>query len=201
MSKQLFDSSKAHVKKMIFGLWFLHAQIQERRKFIHQGWNIRYEFNDSDLDTALILLPLLHEEQEDIPWDALLFVTDQITNGGRVIDDWDQRWLIILLKNLLNPSILEDGYKLFDSCVYYAPSEGNMKTYTDYIDALLLNDEPETFRMHPNTNINFQLKESERIVTTNLNIQPRQSSASGGKTPDKLIIQKWLEINLSFNCC
>ena len=121
-------------------------------------------------------------------------MTGQITYGGRVTDDWDRWWLITLLKNLQNPNILEDGYKLSNSCVYYTPSKGNIKTYTDYIDALLLNDEPEAFRMFQNTNINFQLQESDRIVTTILNIQPRQSSASGGKTPDELIIEKWLEI-------
>lgn len=99
-----------------------------------------------------------------------------------------------MLKNLLNPSILEDDYKFSDSGIYYAPKEGSMKMYTDYIDALPLNDEPEAFGMHPNTNINFQLQESDRIVTTILSIQPRQSSASGGKTPDELIIEKCLEI-------
>jgi len=89
--EQQFEESKSHAKKMIFGLCFFHAQIQERRKFGPIGWNIRYEFNDSDLDTALTLLSLLLEEQEDIPWDALLFVTGQITYGGRVTDDWDIR--------------------------------------------------------------------------------------------------------------
>jgi dynein heavy chain, axonemal len=88
--KQL-EESKSHVKKMIFGLCFFHAQIQERRKFGPLGWNIRYEFNDSDLDTSLTILPLLLEDQEEIPWEALTFVIGHITYGGRVTDDWDRR--------------------------------------------------------------------------------------------------------------
>ena len=85
---------------MIFGLWFFHAQIQERRKFGPLGWNIRYEFNDSDIDTALTLLLLLLEEQEDIPWDALLFVIGQITYGGRVTDDWDWRLGLTMINDI-----------------------------------------------------------------------------------------------------
>ena len=193
MSEQQFDESKAYVKKIIFGLWFFYAQIQERHKFGPLRWNIRYEFNDSDLDTALTLLPLLLKSKN--LFLGMPFICDR--------SNYIRRKSHRRLGSKMTNHIIKESYKIkhpwrriqfSDSGMYYVPLKRNIKTYTDYIDALQLNDEPEAFGMHPNININLQLQESDRIVTTILNIQPRQSSASGGKTPDELIIEKWLEI-------
>lgn len=122
---QLNDCKKAEAwKKLIFGLSFFHAIIQERRKFGPLGWNIRYDFNDSDLETSTTMLKIFLDEQEEIPWDAMLYVTGHINYGGRVTDDWDRRCLLTLLKKYSNPEILEEGYKFSESGIYFAPLNG-----------------------------------------------------------------------------
>lgn len=80
---------------------YFHAIIQERKKFGPLGWNIKYEFNDSDLETSKTVVKMLLSEGETIPWDAMLFVTGNINYGGRVTDEWDRRCLMTILKKFI----------------------------------------------------------------------------------------------------
>ena len=119
------------------------------------GWNIRYEFNDSDLETSFTMLKLFLDSQDEIPWDALLFVTGHINYGGRVTDDLDRRCLLTILEKYCHVDCLKEGYKFSGSGIYFAPSDGLIASYRDYIDSLPMNDNPEIFGLHDNANINF----------------------------------------------
>lgn len=63
-SNDFLDSCKKaqQWRKLVFGLSFFHASIQERRKYGPLGWNILYEFNDSDLETSLTMLKMFLED-------------------------------------------------------------------------------------------------------------------------------------------
>lgn len=50
---------------------------------------------------------MLLSEQENIPWDAMQFVTGHINYGGRVTDDWDRRCLITILKKFYVADVLD----------------------------------------------------------------------------------------------
>lgn len=139
----------------MFSFSFFHAVIQERRKFGPLGWNIRYEFNDSDLETSFTMLKLFLDSQDEVPWDALLFVTGHINYGGRVTDDNDRRCLISVLEKYCQVDCLKDGYKYTPSGIYYAPNDGNIESYREYVETLPINDNPEIFGLHDNANITF----------------------------------------------
>ncbi len=143
-------------KKIVFGICFFHAVIQERKKFGSLGWNIKYEFNDSDRESALLNFQMFCKDGF-IPWDALIYITGEITYGGRVTDFWDQRNLTTILKKFFSPQTLEPGYKYSASGTYFAPEYDTLKEYREYIDLLPINDDPEIFGMHQNANITFQV--------------------------------------------
>merc|ERR1719359_2451166 len=113
---------QAEWRRLQFGLKFFHAVVQERRKFGPLGFNIRYEFNDSDLETSTVITHNMLEVDGDIPWDTLSFVIGHINYGGRVTDDLDRRCLLAILEKYVNPKILEEAYEFSPSGLYKLPS-------------------------------------------------------------------------------
>jgi dynein heavy chain len=174
-------------KKLIFACSFFHAVIQERRKFGPLGWNIRYDWNDSDMTCSLDQLKRFLEEQDEIPWAALVYVTGDINYGGRVTDDLDRRCLLSILGKYYCVKTLEDSYSFSHSGIYKAPPSGSLQSVRDYVKGLPLTEEPEVFGMHDNANITFQLQEVQKILGTILSLQPRVDTGGSGKSPEEIV--------------
>ena len=172
-------------RKMVFGLCFFHGIVQERTKYGALGWNIRYEFSNSDRECALETLKLFLSDNK-IPWTALSFITGEITYGGRVTDAWDQRCLRTVLRRFFNPESLSQGYKYSTSGVYYPPDLDTYNDYITYIESLPFTDSPEIFGMHDNANIAFLREETQALRSAVLDVQPRMVASGGQRTPDEV---------------
>ncbi|KAM9314768.1 dynein axonemal heavy chain 6 [Pholidichthys leucotaenia] len=175
-------------RKIVFGICFFHAVVQERKKFGPLGWNIRYEFNDSDRECALLNFNLYCKDGA-IPWDALIYITGEITYGGRVTDAWDQRCLRTILKTFFSPETLNSGYAYAPSGVYYAPETDTLEQYKNYIESLPIIDDPEVFGMHDNANLAFQRQETMTLIDTILDVNPRSSAHLGAKSDDDVVCE------------
>ncbi len=152
-------------RTLLFSVCFFHAVVQERRKFGPLGWNIRYEFNESDLETGIIVMRnMLDEDTDDIVWEALQFITGEIVYGGRVTDDKDRRCIMEVLTTFLSDVVLEDDYKYSKSGVY-TPARGlTLQGMIDKVHAMPAVDNPEIFGMNENADIAFQLQESISMI-------------------------------------
>jgi dynein heavy chain, axonemal len=181
-------SKPREYKKMLFALAYFHAVILERRKFGAIGWNICYEWMNSDFFISQAQLKMFLDQQPEVPYTALNYLVAEINYGGRVTDDKDVELIKSLLKRYFTPDILRDEYKLSLLDTYYAPKEGTLKQTMDYINTLPLEDDPEIFGLHPNANITFKKKTVSEFIDMLITIQPRTVVAGAHvATPEEIV--------------
>ena len=145
-------------KKLLFSLAFFHAVILERRKYGAIGWNIPYEWMNSDFETSQLQLKMYLDEQPEVPYQTLNYLIAEINYGGRVTDDKDVRLITALLEKYLNTQIMEAKYSFSSSGIYYSPMNLGLEDVKEYITTLPLEDDPEIYGLHRNANITFQQK-------------------------------------------
>lgn len=177
-------------QKLLFGLSFYHAIAIERRKFGPLGWNIPYEFNDTDFDISAAQLELYVSVYDEIPYKVLQQLTSVVNYGGRITDDKDMRTSDILIANYLTPSILIPHNKFSSSGLYKSivpdPDDPH-KSYMNYIDRLPLNAEPEVFGMHDNANITCAITDADSTFGIILTLQPRVAAGGGISREDQIV--------------
>jgi dynein heavy chain len=74
------------------------------------------------------------------------------------------------------------------SGIYYAPPEGTLKSYRDYIKTLPFTEGPEIFGLHDNANISCALTETGELLDTMQSLQP-QTGGGAGKSWDQTLLE------------
>jgi dynein heavy chain len=134
-------SKSAVYKKLIFSTCFFNALILERRKFGAVGWNIPYDWMNSDLKAAMMQVKMYLEESSSIPWETVNVTVADITYGGRVTDSWDKRAISSILRKYFQPQLLQDEYRFSSDGLYYAPPESDISVsllYSNVFKSFLL---------------------------------------------------------------
>ncbi|KAJ8973386.1 hypothetical protein NQ317_012102 [Molorchus minor] len=131
-------------KPLVYVLAFFHAVVQERRRYDKIGWNISYDFNESDFNVCVTILntyltKVYKAKDSRIPWNSLKYLIGEVMYGGRVIDDYDRRIVKIYMDEYMG-DFLFDTFQPFhffhDSTVDYKISPDGTKD--DYIEPLCL---------------------------------------------------------------
>ncbi|BFI29560.1 dynein axonemal heavy chain [Marchantia polymorpha subsp. ruderalis] len=193
-------SKEKEWRRMLYGLCFFHAYVQERRKFGPLGWNIPYEFNESDLRISVRQLKMFIEEYpEEIPYKALNYLTGECNYGGRVTDDHDRRTLLTILSDFYCEKIHQDDYPFSESGIYKAPPYGEYQSYIDFIKELPSQPTPEIYGFHDNADITKDMTSTERLLTSLLLAAPSTQAAtkSGdkkGPSPDEQLLNIVVDI-------
>lgn len=96
----------------------------------------------------------IDDQPNDIPVDALNYLTGECNYGGRVTEKMDRRTMMVILKKFYCKEIYDDeNYKFSPSGIYYAPSHREFDGYMDYIKTLPTFPDPEAYGFHENAAI------------------------------------------------
>ncbi|KAL1497384.1 hypothetical protein ABEB36_008364 [Hypothenemus hampei] len=187
-----FYASCANLKPfhcLLFALCFFHALVQERRKFGPLGWNIPYEFNESDLRISVIQLQMFLNDYVDVPYDALTYLTGECNYGGRVTDDKDRRLLNSLLSIFYTPQTVKTPlYSFSSSGLYYVPKNTSYESILSYIKALPITPQPEVFGLHENADITKDNQETQILLQGVLVTQTELNRSGGGTDGQEKVV-------------
>lgn len=134
ISSERFSNSIQNRLYLILG--WIHSVIQERLRFMPNGWSDCYEFTEADAVHALDVIDSLVDDAcgkrqsldpEKLPWEAIRATLRKGVFGGRITNDSDQEILDNLVNETLVPQAFNVDFKLADVEGAPALPEGSSK--------------------------------------------------------------------------
>ena len=106
------------------------------------GWNVAYDFNESDFVisrklVSLYLTKSYEDNDEFLPWGSLKYLIGDAMYGGRVSDNMDRRVLVTYLSEYMGDFLFDACQKFYFSQAGYAydlPENGPLETYQRHIE-------------------------------------------------------------------
>ncbi|XP_055621192.1 dynein axonemal heavy chain 12 [Toxorhynchites rutilus septentrionalis] len=157
--------------KLLYGICFFHAVVQERKKFGPLGWNISYGFNESDFQISVLQLQIFLNQYDDVPYEAISYLTGECNYGGRVTDAWDRRAIITILADYVNDRVVNDPNYHFSNQgeSYGIPLRNEHREYVAHIKNNVPNyPSPTVYGLHPNAGITRDVNASKVLLESML---------------------------------
>ena len=183
-------------RPIVFVLAFFHAVVQERRKYGRIGWNVAYDFNESDFRVSMLLLNTYltkaHVNNDpQIPWGSLRYLVGEAMYGGRVTDDYDRRAMMTYLEEYMG-DFLFDTFQPFhfycnEEVDYHVPHNGPQEDYAAAIETLPLTQTPMVFGLHPNAEIGYLSDATREVFASLISMLPRVGGSTGGMSREEYI--------------
>ncbi|CAL1684795.1 unnamed protein product [Lasius platythorax] len=155
-SKEFFEGCPGRDKefsKLLYGLCFFHGIVRERRHFGPQGWNVSYDFDHADFEISVRQLQnfISEAENNNVPFDTLLYLIGECNYGGKIVDSLDQRCLGYLLDSFCNARVISDSEYSFSNCTEHSvPRRCEYRDIIKHINDMQLDASPEAFACDEN---------------------------------------------------
>lgn len=184
-------------KPLVYALCFLHAVLLERRKYGKIGWNVPYDFNESDFKVSRQLLSLYLTKAYDngdeaIPFNSLKYLIGDAMYGGRVSDSFDRRTLRTYLDEYMGDFCFDDNAEFAFSragYTYTLPRHGDLALYRSAVEALPLSNGPQVFGLHANAEMGYFTSASKALWANIIAMQPRSAGSGAGASRESRLAE------------
>jgi dynein heavy chain len=185
-------------KPLVYVICFLHAIVLDRRKYGKIGWNVTYDFNESDFRISFKLLGMYlkkawDDKDEIIPWGSLKYLIGEAMYGGRVTDSYDRRILMTYLDEYMGDFIFDKNREFFFSKTedynYGLPKQLNYEGFLNTIQELPIINSPTVFGLHPNAEITYFTNSAKLMWDNLLAMQSSSAAMTSGLDKDRYIMQ------------
>lgn len=173
--------------RVLYTVAFFHAVLQERRKYGPLGWNIPYEFNQTDFMASIQFLQKHIEDLDakQICWKSVTFILGDVHYGGRITDDLDKRLLTTYTNEWFTPAIFNPDFHFYTN--YSLPSSDTLEKNLLFINNLPNVDDPGVFGLDNNADITYQINMAQEIFDTILRIQPKDTSSEEEESREAVV--------------
>ena len=197
INQDMLDAvSQPQWRVMLYALCFMHTVVQERRKFGPLGFNVPYEFNQSDLSACVQFMQNhlndMETKKRPVDWIVINYMVCDVQYGGRITDDWDRRLFNSYGKAWLTQTCLDPNFEFHPG--YFIPANkpefpgSEVDQYRKYIDDMPLVDDPEIFGLHGNADLAYRTLQTKQVLDTILDIQPKEGGGGGGLTREEVVL-------------
>ncbi|KAG5468030.1 hypothetical protein LSCM4_01117 [Leishmania orientalis] len=200
-------------RPLVFTLAFFHAVVQERRKYGKIGWNVVYDFNETDFSVSMRLLDTYltkaYLNKDPVPWETLRYLVGEAMYGGRVTDGMDRRIVHTYLAEYVG-DYLFDTFQPFhffvepgvaDYCLPPGSTDPEKKITLNQmvaqVDTFPNANAPDVFGLHPNAESGYLRQSTETLWASLLELMPRVSTATVGEGTREAKLTQFTEEILS----
>ena len=179
---------------MLYALCFMHTIVQERRKFGPLGFNIPYEFNQSDLSACVTFMQNhlndMETKKRPVDWIVVNYMVCMVQYGGRITDDCDRRLFNTYGKAWLSIACLDADFEFYRAT---APPTARPGTDIDRTASTSRSCRSSTTPRSSGctatpTSPTARCRPS-RCLATILDIQPKEGGGGGGLTREEVVLQ------------
>ena len=199
VTQDMLDAiSRNEWRRVLYVMCFCHSIVQERRKFGSIGWAIPYEYNQGDLTACTLFLQNHMSQMEgkaskgaavQLQWGTVRYMVSEVQYGGRITDDLDRVLMATYCQKYFKQEIMDPDFNFGKGYVIPAgPGDVDIDFWRKEVENIPASDSPEIFGMHVNADITFRNKQTNELLDTIIDTQPKAAGGGDALTPEEVAV-------------